>query len=217
MPAPRPICSGMSNSAPDGYIAKREAFDRRLYDAVLSAPSESSARDRAKLLVARGVADKIVDANEADTLAQDVTTPWERHFLAYDPAPALARLSVPVLALNGSLDVQVPARENLDAAREALKNNPDATVMELPGMNHLLQDAKTGAPSEYNDIEETMSPTALRIITGWLQVNGLARGSQLRCGRTHNQSRGGRSSMTHSKCWQRASKRDRSSLALGAT
>jgi hypothetical protein len=160
--------------APDGYIAKRKAFDRELYRAILSAQSESSAVDRAKVLVARGLADKIVDANEAATLAQDATTPWERYFLAYDPGPALAQLSVPVLVLNGSLDVQVPAKENLDAARESLKNNRNATVMELPGMNHLLQDARTGAPSEYNDIEETMSPTALKIITDWLRVNVLS-------------------------------------------
>jgi uncharacterized protein len=80
---------------------------------------------------------------------------------------------VPVLALNGSLDVQVSARENLGAAREALRENPKATVMELAGMNYLLQDAKSGAPSEYNDIDETMSPTALKIITDWLNVNVL--------------------------------------------
>ena len=115
--------------------------------------------------------DNIVDAKEAETLAKDDTTPWERYFLAYDPAPTLARVTVPVLVLNGSLDVQVPAKENLAAAREALKNNSNATVMELPGMNHLLQDAKTGAPSEYNEIEETMSPTALKIITDWMSVH----------------------------------------------
>lgn len=159
--------------APDDYIAKRKVFDQELYNAVVSAPSESAALDRAKALVAQGVADKIVDANEADTLAKDVTTPWERYFLAYDPGPTLARLTVPVLVLNGSLDVQVPAKENLAAAREALKNNKDATVVELPGMNHLLQDAKTGAPNEYNDIEETMSPAALKIITDWLSKNVL--------------------------------------------
>ncbi len=154
--------------APDDYIAKRKIFDQELYAAILSAPSESTALDRAKVLVAQGVTDKIVDANEAETLAKDDTTPWERYFLAYDPAPTLAQLRVPVLVLNGSLDVQVPAKENLAAAREALRNNPDATVIELPGMNHLLQDAKTGAPNEYNDIEETMSPAALKIITDWL-------------------------------------------------
>lgn len=161
--------------APDDYIARRKAFDQELYSAIVSSPSESTALDRAKALVARGVADKIVDATEAETLPKDDTTPWERYFLAYDPAPTLARLTVPVLALNGSLDVQVPAKENLAAAREALKNNAKATVMELPGMNHLLQDAKTGAPSEYNDIEETMSPTALKIITDWLSMRDLAR------------------------------------------
>jgi pimeloyl-ACP methyl ester carboxylesterase len=154
--------------APDDYIAKRKAFDKRLYAAVVSAPSELVARDRAKALVAQGLADKIVDANEAENLAHDVTTPWERYFLAYDPAPTLARVNVPVLVLNGSLDVQVPAKEDLAPAREALKNNPCAVVMELRGMNHLLQDAKTGAPNEYNEIEMTISPEALEIITGWV-------------------------------------------------
>jgi uncharacterized protein len=59
--------------------------------------------------------------------------------------------------------------------REALKKNPKATVMELAGMNHRLQNAKTGAPNEYNDIEETISPAALKIITDWLSVNVLTR------------------------------------------
>jgi uncharacterized protein len=154
--------------APDDYIAKRKIFDQELYSAILSAPSESSALDRAKILVTHGVTEKIVDANEEETLTKEDTTPWERYFLAYDPAPTLARLTVPVLVLNGSLDVQVPAKENLAAAREALRNNSNATVIELRGMNHLLQDAKTGAPNEYNDIEETMSPAAIKIITDWL-------------------------------------------------
>jgi pimeloyl-ACP methyl ester carboxylesterase len=154
--------------APDDYIARRKIFDQELYDAILSAPSDVMALDRAKVVVAKGVAEKIVDPNEAETLPQDDTRPWERYFLAYDPAPILAKLTVPVLALNGSLDVQVPAREDLAAAREALKTNSKATVIELPGMNHLLQEAKTGAPNEYNDIEETMSPTALKIITDWV-------------------------------------------------
>jgi pimeloyl-ACP methyl ester carboxylesterase len=154
--------------APDAYIAKREAFDRKLYDAIIAAPSAKIARKRADAIVAKGVADKIVDANEADNLAADATRPWERYFLAYDPAPALRKLAVPVLALNGSLDVQVPAKTNLAAVREALKHNRRATVIELQGMNHLLQDAKTGAPTEYNGIEETMSPAALKAITDWV-------------------------------------------------
>jgi len=157
--------------APDDYVERRKFFDQQLYDAIVSAPSDALALERAKIIVAQGVTEKIVDANEADTLAKDDTRAWERYFLAYDPAPTLARLDVPVLALNGSLDVQVPASEDLAAARTALKNNPNATVIGLPGMNHLLQDAKSGAPTEYNDIEETMSPTALRIILDWVKMH----------------------------------------------
>ncbi|HEY3853426.1 MAG TPA: alpha/beta fold hydrolase [Verrucomicrobiae bacterium] len=155
--------------APDSYISKRKIFDQELFDAVRLAPSDSMALDQAKVIITKGVNEKIVDTKEAENLPHDVTSPWERYFLAYDPAPTLAKITVPVLALNGSLDVQVPAKEDLAAAREALKNNPAATVIELPGMNHLLQDAKTGAPNEYNDIEETMSPTALKIIVDWVK------------------------------------------------
>ena len=82
--------------------------------------------------------------------------------------------------LNGSLDVQVPAQVDLAAAREALKSNPKATVLELPGMNHLLQDAKTGSPNEYNEIEETMSTKALNIIGDWVSTQT---GSDLKANR----------------------------------
>lgn len=161
--------------APQAYISKREVFDQELFSAIISAPSDAAALVRARAIVAQGVADKLVDADEAQTLATDTARRWERYFLAYDPAPTLARLTVPVLALYGSLDVQVPAKQNSEAAREALRNNPNGTVMELPGMNHLLQDARTGAPSEYNDIEETMSPTALKVISDWLGAKVLMR------------------------------------------
>jgi len=38
----------------------------------------------------------------------------------------------------------------------------------LPGLNHLFQTAKTGSPSEYQNIEETFAPAALKIIADWL-------------------------------------------------
>jgi pimeloyl-ACP methyl ester carboxylesterase len=163
--------------APMDYVSRRKVFDQRLYAAIVSAPSEAVAFDRAQAIVAQGVAEKLVDANEAQTLARESTRPWERHFLAYDPAPTLARVKVPVLALYGSLDVQVPAKENLEAARKALRHNPNATSLELPGMNHLLQAARSGAPSEYNDIEETISPGALKVITDWLHATVYGKGS----------------------------------------
>ena len=153
--------------APDDYIVRRKVFDQKLYDAIVGSPSEAAAQENAKRTIAEGVKDKLVDQNEAESLAHDDTTVWERYFLAYDPVPTLSQLRIPVLAVYGSLDVQVPASENLMAASAALKNNSQATLVMLPGKNHLLQDAVTGGPNEYNDIEETMSPSALNLIVDW--------------------------------------------------
>jgi uncharacterized protein len=160
-----------SYGAPEDYIARRKVFDQKLYDAILAAPSETAAYRAAEDLVAAGVREKLIDQNEAESLASDDTTVWYRSFLAYDPAPALARLNVPVLAMYGSLDVQVPANEDSLAAIAALKDNPRAVVVVLPGKNHLMQTARSGSPNEYNDIEETMSPSALNLIAEW--VSGL--------------------------------------------
>ncbi len=93
---------------------------------------------------------------------------WLRFFLRYQPEAFLSRVDVPVLALNGSLDLQVPAAENLVAMAAALSHNPDVTVSTLPGLNHMFQTAQTGALGEYADIDETLAPSALRIISAWI-------------------------------------------------
>jgi fermentation-respiration switch protein FrsA (DUF1100 family) len=99
-----------------------------------------------------------------------LTSPWFRYFLATDPRPTLRRVRVPVLALNGSRDLQVPPRENLAGIEAALRagGNRDFRTLELPGLNHLFQTATTGSPSEYAVIEETMSPAALNAVSSWI-------------------------------------------------
>jgi hypothetical protein len=101
---------------------------------------------------------------------QQLTSPWMRYFLTYDPATALRQGACPVLAINGSLDLQVPPALNLPAIRKALEagGNKHYEVDELPGLNHLFQTAKTGSPAEYAEIEETISPVALDKIATWI-------------------------------------------------
>ncbi len=95
---------------------------------------------------------------------------WFRFFLTYDPKTALRKVECPVLAINGDLDLQVPVKENLEAIEQALKEggNKDHTIMALPKLNHLFQVAKTGSPAEYAEIEETISPEALKIMGDWI-------------------------------------------------
>ncbi|HXR38771.1 MAG TPA: hypothetical protein VN776_06745 [Terracidiphilus sp.] len=61
------------------------------------------------------------------------TSPWFRFFHSYDPASALRKLKIPVLALSGSLDLQVPPALNLPVLRKALADagNKHAEVDEL--------------------------------------------------------------------------------------
>lgn len=97
-------------------------------------------------------------------------SPWMRYFLSYDPRPTLRKVTVPVLALNGSKDTQVAAADNLAAIKQALLagGNTDITTRELPELNHLFQTCTTGSPMEYAKIEETFAPNAMRIIANWV-------------------------------------------------
>ena len=100
-----------------------------------------------------------------------ILSPWFRFFLKFDPKEYLENIQIPVLALNGGKDLQVPSKENLRGIEEALKiaGNKNFKTVELPGLNHLFQNSKTGSPNEYGEIEETFSPDALKIIGEWIR------------------------------------------------
>ena len=99
-----------------------------------------------------------------------LTGPWFRDFLGHDPGPTLSNVKVPVLALNGELDLQVPPGLNLPAIVAALEkgSNSDYAAVKLPRLNHLFQTATTGSPAEYAAIEETFAPVALGAISDWI-------------------------------------------------
>ncbi|NUP26968.1 MAG: prolyl oligopeptidase family serine peptidase [Nocardia sp.] len=105
------------------------------------------------------------------TASEELTgqnTPYMAALVSYDPAPALSALRIPVLAVFGSKDVQVPPAQNEQPMRGLLGGDPAATVTVLEGLNHLMQPAGTGLPAEYASIETTIDPVALDTITGWL-------------------------------------------------
>jgi fermentation-respiration switch protein FrsA (DUF1100 family) len=135
--------------------------------AVVKDEKDPATRDR--LLGIKLAAEGVPEAQLGAEIKQ-LNSPWFRFFINFDPATALRKLTIPVLAINGSLDLQVPPAQNLPAIRKALAEagNQRAEVDELPGLNHLFQDAKTGAPGEYSQIEETISPLALDKIASWI-------------------------------------------------
>ncbi len=152
---------------------QREAVEVLLSDADPEARAERL-RDvvRRQLRLAPAAAQLEGEAVEAyvEQAVESSLAPWFRFFLTYDPRPALRQVKVPVLAVNGALDLQVDPAQNLPEVGRALLDggNLDVTLRQLPGLNHLFQTAGTGSPLEYARIEETFSPRALSIISRWL-------------------------------------------------
>lgn len=103
-------------------------------------------------------------------MARQTSSPWMRYFITYDPANELTQLSVPVLALFGELDLQVPPRQNRPVLEKHLDAAPTTavTIEVYPGLNHLFQTAKTGTVTEYAGLEETFHPQVLQDITDWI-------------------------------------------------
>jgi pimeloyl-ACP methyl ester carboxylesterase len=99
-----------------------------------------------------------------------ITGKWMYFFIKYNPYPNFKNVKCPVLALNGEKDLQVPSKENLVAIKKGIEmgKNKNVTTKELPNMNHLFQECKTGSPSEYATIEQTISPIALNEVSTWI-------------------------------------------------
>jgi pimeloyl-ACP methyl ester carboxylesterase len=112
------------------------------------------------------------DEDFVNSQVDQYSIPWMQYFIKHNPALALEKVKCPVLALNGAKDLQVPPKENLFAIKNALEKsgNKKATTIELPNLNHLFQECKTGSLEEYSEIEETFSPIALKEILKWLQI-----------------------------------------------
>lgn len=117
---------------------------------------------------------KEVDENKARPLVNEIAplfvTSWGKYFIGYNPSLINSKLKIPVLAINGSLDMNVPAKENLKGIRNSLEKagNKNFEIVEFEGLNHLFQTTKTGAPSEYGVIEETIAPQVLEKIADWI-------------------------------------------------
>lgn len=98
-------------------------------------------------------------------MSQKTRTPWFDALLTLNPREYLGKLHCPVLAINGGKDTQVYA-DNLTVIKETV---PQAKTMLIPGLNHLMQTAVTGEPTEYGEIRETISPEVLDAIAQFIK------------------------------------------------
>lgn len=143
----------------------------RLYEAAGKAKNRAAARaDITALLTPAQMRQLHITAAQTPAMIEEFSSDWLRDALHYDAASTLGALSVPILALNGSLDQQVGADVNLGAIRQATANNPKVTTLKLDGLNHMFQSARNGAIAEYAEITQTFAPTAMDTISAWISA-----------------------------------------------
>ncbi len=160
------------------FVERQRSAQQRLFERVKTGTSNEQIREalRALILVQLSTMPESAEKDEqvAAVLEREMgnlRSPWMRHFLSYDPRETLRQVRVPVLVLNGELDLQVLPDQNLPEIERALTEggNTVVTVRRFSGLNHLFQPARTGLPAEYGSIETTIAPVVLETIRDWIR------------------------------------------------
>lgn len=164
-----------ASGATPAAIRAKTADQKKMFAVLRAEKDQDEARRQLEAFLMEEVAklpedQRLKAAGSLKAQLAQITSPWFRTFLTLDPAVFLRKVSCPVLAINGELDLQVLPTQNLPAIEKALRDggNKDYTLERLPNLNHLFQTAKTGSPTEYASIEETISPAVLETIATWI-------------------------------------------------
>ncbi|MDP9047596.1 MAG: alpha/beta hydrolase [Bacteroidota bacterium] len=164
--------------APPKAIERSSATNRKIYKLISQNPSLSSAQ--LKLQVDTLLYQELRTYPKTDLQNQSIdaivkqsavlTSPWYRYFIAFNPADFLTKVKCPVLALDGTLDMQVNSEDNLAAIKASLEKggNKYFQTVSMPGLNHMFQKATTGSVPEYAQILETVDPAALEKVSAWI-------------------------------------------------
>jgi pimeloyl-ACP methyl ester carboxylesterase len=159
----------LSRSAgmPPEEISEQLALQRRVYEVIRADAGWDSVRTLLLRQAARGLPDSLARMHVESQL-RTARSPWFRSFIDLDPAVALRSLSVPVLALLGEKDMQVPAATNWPVFERLKERGKNLTIVVVPGANHLFQQASTGHPGEYATLKKEFSGEFLRALIPWV-------------------------------------------------
>ncbi len=166
---------------PDSVVTENIKFQNRLYETVKNESGweeiEADLKDRLweqleslppQRLASLGTPYDFVEKQVARQL-ESAKSDWFRSFIKTDPLTQLGKLDVPVLALFGDKDTQVDAGINRKALREFSKSyKPGIRIVTISNANHLFQNAITGSPDEYANLDKSFSPGFTDTIIQWL-------------------------------------------------
>lgn len=164
--------------ADEDLLAKIVALWRELIPRVIAATDPEQAKKIAHEIVTRHFAGFTAEQREAHGLDEKMAKQIEetiassafREYLTFDPRPFFRRVKCPVLALNGSLDLQVSAKDNLVAIAASLKmgGNERVKTVEFPGLDHFFQTVPPRGGEAKSPLAESISPAVLKAVSDWI-------------------------------------------------
>jgi pimeloyl-ACP methyl ester carboxylesterase len=163
------------NGASSAELDRLMNYVNRFYDIVIAQPEPEARIAALKVLRSALPADdlELLKKYKLTTGTLSISNaglPALRVMLMANPNNDWRAVKSPVLALNGSVDHQVPL-ESLAGILASLKaggnNNVESAI--LPSVNHALQTSKTGSEDEYGVIEETVAPVILQQIAAFVK------------------------------------------------
>jgi fermentation-respiration switch protein FrsA (DUF1100 family) len=110
---------------------------------------------------------------DIDNFAKRMTDPWMRGFLSYDPGPALDAISLPTLAVYGSLDTLTSPGQNAGRLTERLARNVKRgfTLHILPDEEHFFLRGEDLPPGEHAFGRMHLTPTLAPLVADWINRN----------------------------------------------
>lgn len=158
---------GMANNTPTQTLDLIGGINKRYYDTVLNSEANDQVLRQKILDIVREYS---VIQKDKDRIINELTDPWMYYFIRYIPFDDIKKIKVPVLAFNGTKDLQVLPDLNLSKMKEIVKisGNTDVRIEYLEGLNHMFQRSNTGNPREYGVLEETFSIGVLEMMREWI-------------------------------------------------
>src|SRR5690625_4467384 len=131
---------GRASGIPEDQLKQLQKTNRKIYEQITSSDHGDDIDQCPIKILTSASSDELLEhhrRNQAEAQIQQLLSPWMRYFLKNDPADYLTNVHCPVLALNGEKDLQVPARQNLNAIKKALNETGNNQVTIQIGRAHV--------------------------------------------------------------------------------
>lgn len=161
-----------AKGASEAEVKDLRRIARGYYAAILRGTSPQSQADNAAKYVSelsaedKATYDKWSKGAYTLELKNAGETGWVS-LLKTDPTPVWGAVTMPLLAINGDKDIQVPHESHLQGIKASAKSSSQAEFLVLKNVNHMMQTATDGNPKLYGENTVTIDPDIAILIKDW--------------------------------------------------